>query len=197
MDMLFLTKTEFAERRGWAKSYVTKLDKQDRLVLTDDGKIDVVATEALLDESSDPSKAPVAARHEAKRLEREQEITPAPETADKAPSVAQPLMLSGVERSFQKSKAHREYFLAQQEEANFYKLQGSLVERQAVEEAAFVAGRMLRDQLFGIAPQLAAEIAGMSDPWDIEKYLTNTFRRVLTDAAKMNHDDLERAMTPS
>lgn len=197
MNMHFLTKTEFAARRGWAKSYVTKLDQQGRLVLTDDGKIDVVATEALLDESADPSKAPIAARHEAKRTERERDPSAGPEITDKTPSVAQSLMLSGAERSFQKSKAHREYFLAQQEEANFYKLQGSLVDRKAVEEAAFVAGRTLRDQMFGLAPQLAAELAGMTDPWDIEKHLTDTFRRVFMDAAKMNDADLERAMTPS
>jgi len=194
--MFSLTKTEFAARRGWAKSYVTKLDQQDRLILTDDGKVDVVATETLLDELSDPSKAPIAARHEAKRLERDQATSHSLEVVDKTPLVTQ-LAVTGAERSFQKSKAHREYYLAQQEEMNFYKLQGSLVERQAVEEAAFVAGRTLRDQLLGLAPQLAAEVAGMSDPWDIEKSLTKSFRRVLTDAAKMNQDDLERAMKPS
>lgn len=197
MGTFFLTKSEFAERRGWAKSYVTKLDKQDRLVLTEDGKIDVVATEALLAESADPSKAPIAARHEAKRLVRDQDHSHSLDNADQTPAVAQPSMLSGIERSFQKSKAHREYYLAQQEEMNFYKLQGSLVERQAVEDAAFVAGRMLRDQLLGLAPQLAAEVAGISDPWDIEQCLTKSFRRVLTDAAKLNQDDLERAMKPS
>lgn len=195
--MLFLTKSEFAERRGWAKSYVTKLDRQDRLVLTEDGKIDVVATEALLDESSDPSKGPVAARHEVKRLEREQEQSRDAEVTDKTPAVAQPSTLSGVERSFQKSKAHREYYLAQQEEMNFYKLQGNLVERKPVEDAAYAAGRMVRDLMFGLAPQLAAELAAMTDPWQIEKHLTGAFRRVFEDAIRLNGADLEQAMTQS
>lgn len=69
--MTYLTKSEFAARRGWSKSYVSKLASQDRLVLTDDGKVDVEATEALLVESADPSKAAVTARHEENRVERD------------------------------------------------------------------------------------------------------------------------------
>ena len=65
--MTVISKTEFAARRGWAKSYVSKLANQDRLVLTDDGKIDLEATEALLAESADPSKAAVAERHDRRR----------------------------------------------------------------------------------------------------------------------------------
>ncbi|MFJ3448044.1 terminase small subunit [Pseudomonas sichuanensis] len=193
--MMHLTKSEFAARRGWAKSYVSKLDSQGRLVMTDDGKVDVEATEALLAETADPSKAAVAARHEAKRTERD--ASSEPQLADDTPSVGQLPSLSGAERSFQRSKAHREYFLAQQEEANFYKMQGSLVERQAVEDAAFAAGRTLRDLVLGLAPQLAAELTGMSDSWEIEKHLAGAFRRVFDDAAKMSGADLKQAMTQS
>ena len=53
---------------------------------------------------------------------------------------------------------------------------------------------MLREQFFGLAPQLAGELVGMSDPWDIEKHLTDTFRRLFTEAAKMNSVDLEKAI---
>ncbi|MCO7516434.1 terminase small subunit [Pseudomonas guariconensis] len=197
--MSYLTKSEFAARHGWSKSYVSKLAKQDRLVLTDDGKVDVEATEALLAESADPSKAAVAARHEENRVERDVRSqlqlagdTPAVQLAVE-PAVQQP----GKGLDFQKARAHREFYLAQLAEAEFHKVQGNLVERKPVEEAAFAAGRMLRDQFFGLAPQLAAEVAGMTDSWDIEKHLTDTFRRVFTDAAKMNDADLERAMTPS
>jgi hypothetical protein len=56
---------------------------------------------------------------------------------------------------------------------------------------------MLRDLIFGLSPQLAAELAAMTDPWQIEKHLTGTFRRVFTDASRMNAADLEQAMTQS
>lgn len=193
--MMYLTKSEFAARRGWAKSYVSKLANQERLVLTDTGKVDVEATEALLAESADPSKASVAARHEENRIERE--IRNQPHPADATPSVGQQIPLSGAEQSFQKSKAHREYFLAQQAEADFHTAQGNLVWRKPVEDAAYAAGRMVRDLMLGIAPQLAPELAAMSDPWQIEKHLTSAFRRVFEDAIRMSSADLNLAITQS
>ena len=193
--MIYLTKSEFAARRGWSKSYVSKLASQDRLVLADDGKVDVVATEALLAESADPSKAAVAARHEENRVERDvrSHLQPGGDTPAVQPLVQQP----GKGLDFQKARAHREFYLAQLAEAEFNKVQGNLVERKAVEDAAFAAGRTLRDLMFGLAPQLAAELAGMSDSWEIEKHLTGAFRQVFEDAAKMSGADLNQAMTQS
>lgn len=193
--MTFLTKSEFAARNGWSKSYVSKLAKQERLVLSADGKVDVEATGALLAESADPSKAAVAARHEENRIERDvrSHLQPGGDT----PAVQPPEMPAGAGHNFQRSKAHREFYLAQLAEAEFHKIQGSLVERQAVEDAAFTAGRMLRDRFFGLKPQLAAELAGVSDPWEIEQHLDKAFRRVFTEAAKMNSADLDRAITQS
>ncbi|ERL02608.1 hypothetical protein O999_18610 [Pseudomonas putida LF54] len=193
--MIYLTKSEFAARRGWSKSYVSKLASQDRLVLADDGKVDVVATEALLAESADPSKAAVAARHEENRVERDvrSHLQPGGDTPAVQPMVQQP----GKGLDFQKARAHREFFLAQLAEAEFNKVQGNLVERKAVEDAAFSAGRTLRDLMFGLAPQLAAELTGMSDSWEIEKHLTGAFRQVFEDAAKMSGADLNQAMTQS
>jgi len=193
--MQHLTKSEFAARRGWSKSYVSKLASQDRLVLSADGKVDVEATEALLAESADPSKAAVAARHEENRVERDvrSHLQPGGDTPAVQPLVQQPD--KGLD--FQKARAHREYYLAQLAEAEFNKVQGNLVERKSVEDAAFAAGRTLRDLVFGLAPQLAGELAGMSDSWEIEKRLTGAFRQVFEDAAKMSGADLKQAITQS
>lgn len=193
--MQHLTKSEFAARRGWSKSYVSKLANQDRLVLSADGKVHVEATEALLAESADPSKAAVAARHEENRVERDvrSHLQPGGDTPAVQPLVQQP----GKGPDFQKARAHREYYLAQLAEAEFNKVQGNLVERKSVEDAAFAAGRTLRDLVFGLAPQLAAELAGMSDSWEIEKRLTGAFRQVFEDAAKMSGADLKQAITQS
>ncbi|MGO0694443.1 terminase small subunit [Pseudomonas guariconensis] len=193
--MQYLTKSEFAARRGWSKSYVSKLASQDRLVLNADGKVDVEATEALLAESADPSKAAVAARHEENRVERDvrSHLQPGGDTPAVQPLVQQP----GKGLDFQKARAHREFYLAQLAEAEFNKVQGNLVERKSVEEAAFAAGRTLRDLVFGLAPQLAAELTGMSDSWEVEKRLTGAFRQVFDDAAKMSGADLNQAMTQS
>ncbi|WP_028687344.1 hypothetical protein [Pseudomonas fulva] len=193
--MTYLTKSEFAARRGWSKSYVSKLASQDRLVLTEGGKVDVEATEALLAESADPSKAAVTARHEENRIDRDvrSQLLPVSDTPAVQPAVQQP----GKGLDFQKARAHREFYLAQLAEAEFNKVQGNLVERKSVEDAAFTAGRTLRDLVFGLAPQLAAELTGMNDSWEIEKHLNGAFRQVFEDAAKMSDADLEQAMTQS
>ncbi|MGS0737982.1 terminase small subunit [Pseudomonas sp. GG8] len=185
--MTVISKTEFAARRGWAKSYVSKLANQDRLVLTEDGKVELEATEALLAESADPSKAAVAQRHERLRLQREAQITA------EEPAVPQ----IGQAADFQKSRALREHYLALQEQANFHKSQGSLVLLEAVQTGAYNAGRMLRDQLLGMPPQLAPELAAMTDPWEIERHLTAAIRRTLEDAERMSSADLEHALTTS
>ncbi|KPC06866.1 Uncharacterized protein AC500_2493 [Pseudomonas amygdali pv. lachrymans] len=96
---------------------------------------------------------------------------------------------------FQKSRAHREFYLGQLAEAEFHKVQGNLVVREAVSKAAFTAGRTVRDLMFGLSPQLAPELAAMTDPWQIEKHLTGAFRRIFEDAARMTTADLEHAMT--
>lgn len=185
--MTVISKTEFAARRGWAKSYVSKLAKQDRLVLTADGKVDLEATESLLAESADPSKAAVAERHERLRLQRESK------NAAEEPAVPQ----IGKPADFQKSRALREHYLALQEQANFHKMEGSLVERVAVTTGAYNAGRMLRDQLLGMPTQIAPELAAMTDPWEIERHLTTAIRRTLEDAERVSSADLEHALTPS
>lgn len=138
--MTVISKTEFAAQRGWAKSYVSKLANQEQLVLTEDGKVELEATEALLAKSADPSKAAVANRYERIRMQREAQ------TAAEEPAVPQ----LGLAADFQRSRALREHYLALQEQANFHKQQGTLVERIAVETGAYNAGRLLRDQLLGM-----------------------------------------------
>ena len=192
-DPNFMSKSAFAARIGRSPSYITWLKNNDRLVLSPDGRlVDVQATEAKIQETADPSKSAVSARHEEKRIERDvrAHLQPGADT----PAVQQPDIASSGNPNFQKAKAHREFYLAGLAETEFYKVRGNLVERAAVEDAAFAAGRMLREQLFGLAPQLAGEVVGMSDLWEVERHLTDTFRRVFTEVANMNSADLEQAI---
>ena len=95
----------------------------------------------------------------------------------------------GKQPDFQKARAHREYYLAQLAEAEFNKVQGSTVEVTAVQSGAYNAGRMLRDTLLGMPPQLAPELAAMTDPWEIERHLTAALRTRLEEASRMSAED--------
>jgi hypothetical protein len=71
----------------------------------------------------------------------------------------------------------------------FHKAQGSMVEIVAVQSGAYNAGRMLRDTLLGMPPQLAPELAAMTDPWEIERRLTAALRTRLEEASRMSAED--------
>nr|WP_238938326.1 terminase small subunit [Pseudomonas weihenstephanensis] len=192
-----MSKSAFAAHIGKAPSYITWLKDNNRLVLSDDGKrVNVDATIALIRETADPSKAAVTARHQADRVQRNvtNQLSPLVEAT---PSMAAPqpaIGLAGKQPDFQKARAHREYYLAQLAEAEFHKVQGSQVELEAVKTGAFNAGRLLRDQLLGMPPQLAPELAAMTDPWEIERRLTAAIRASLEDAERMSSADLVHAL---
>ncbi|VVO85800.1 hypothetical protein PS903_02009 [Pseudomonas fluorescens] len=189
--MTVITKSELAARHGWGKSYVSKLAKQGRLVLVGNGKVDLEASLALLAKTADPSKATVAQRHKRNRSEREEFLPLQIDTEDDVGEDPDEVP------DFQRSRALREHYLSLQEKTNFHKSQGVLVERKAVENAAYGAGRLLRDQLLGMPPQLAPELAVMTDPWQIEKRLMTALRKTLEDAERMSVADMEHAITPS
>lgn len=193
--MQALSKSEFAAHKGWSKPYVSKLAKNGRLVLTADGKVDVAATEALLQRTADPSKTGVADRHQRERVERgvTAHLAPAAPPLDPPPSA---LDDDGEAIDFQKARARREHYLARLAENESRKSDGELVERVAVENAAFATGRMLRDLLLGLPKQISAELAAISDPWELERQLTAGLRRVLEDAQRLSAADLEHAINP-
>ncbi|MBK5415255.1 terminase small subunit [Pseudomonas sp. TH31] len=198
-EPMYLSKSAFAARIGRAPSYITWLKNNNRLVLTADGKqVDVTASEALIRDTADPSKTAVADRHHQDRLQRDV-YSQLSSQAEPTSTAAPPLTITpaGQLPDFQKARALREHNLAQLAEIELHKAKGSLVALLAVQTGAYNAGRMLRDQLLGMPPQLAPELASMTDPWEIEKHLTAAIRRSLEDAERMSSADLEHALTTS
>lgn len=187
----YLSKSAFAARLGRSPSYITWLKDNNRLVLSPNGKqVDVHATEALIRDTADPSKAAVAERHQQDRIQRNvysQLSTQTEPTSMAAPPLAAPT--TDKHPDFQKARAHREFYLAQMAEMEFHKAQGSTVDVTAVQSGAYNAGRMLRDTLLGMPPQLAPELAAMSDPWEIERHLTAALRQRLEDAGRMSSEE--------
>ncbi len=76
---------DFARRCGWKASYVTELKDAGRLVLTADGRrVQVAASLRLIEDTRDPSKAGVAARHAATRGAASPSPSAAPEAGQGA-----------------------------------------------------------------------------------------------------------------
>jgi hypothetical protein len=183
--MTVMKKSEFADSQGWSRPYVSKLAAQGRLVLTEDNKVDVEATLALLGETADPSKAGVAERHQRERAEKGVHSLVSP----LAPPSTAPG--TGGSDSYQKARAHRETYLALLAEDEFLKGRGELVERKAVDTAAFNTARTLRDLILGLPPKIAGELIAITDTWEMERKLTELLRGVLEDAASLVQLDAE------
>lgn len=180
-----LSRSAFAASQGWSPSYVTKLGKQERLVFADATRklIDVGATLAMLARTEDPEKEAVRQHHAGRRSEK----MVRPDQAEEPESDA-------ADPTYWAAKARRESALAELAEHELAKKRGELVERPRVESAAFAIGRMLRDAVLGVPVQLAPQIVGMSDAFQIEQLLRASLRKVLEDHTRMTADDIARAM---
>ena len=187
----YLTRSQFAERQGWSPSYVTKLGKQDRLVLSPDGKrVDVPATLARLARTTDPGKEGVRQHHAAARSERDTGKHVRPDAPDETPGGFD------ADPKYWTNKARREGALAELAELDLAKKRGELVERSRVEAAANSAGRMLRDAMLGLPTQLAPELASLTDAFQVEIRMRDAIRQIFSDLAKMSADDFTKAMEP-
>jgi hypothetical protein len=184
----YLSKSKFADEQGWGPSYVTKLGKQGRLILSADKKlVDVEATLAVLRRTDDPGKEHVRQHHAAGRTEKNVGI----HIKHDAPSDDEPAGISA-DATYWTSKARREGALAELAELELAKKRGGLVELPRVEAIAFAAGRTLRDTVMGLPTQLAPVFASMTDTFQIETKMRDALRQVFADAAKMTADDLSR-----
>lgn len=100
----------------------------------------------------------------------------------------------GQSPDFQKSRAHREHYLARMAEMEFRKAQGELVEVSFVQKAAYETARALNQSLMSLSPQLAPQLAALSDPWEVERQLTAALRERLNEAAQVYSDDFGFAL---
>ncbi|WP_095096617.1 hypothetical protein [Pseudomonas sp. Irchel 3A5] len=184
--MTILSRTEYANTKGWSRQYVGKLAQQGRLVLTLDGKVDVEATDQYLAMTSDPSrtntlgKVPMVLNPQ----EREPEF----------PHVS-PAGLPTAAPDYQKARTRLAIAQAEKAETEVRHTNGELVERLVVDEAAFSSGRMVRDLLLALPAKLAPELSAMGDPWDVEKHLMHELRSALEDAERIATEDFNHALT--
>lgn len=139
------TQADFARRLGVSRSHVTGLKHAGRLVLTDNGLVDVDASIARIDATRDPNRDDVANRHAAAR-ERLQTaaappVPPVPPVPPQAP--ASPLApLDAANHadpddsiSYQAARTVKERYAAKTAKLEYERAIGHLVERAAVEAA--------------------------------------------------------------
>lgn len=183
------SQAEFARLHGWNRAYVTELKHRGRLVLAEDGRVDVEASLARLAETADPAMRPVAERHAAARAGD----IPAPE----APAAASGSAGSdsgegakgeapeGSSGAYYEARARKEHYLALQAKLDYERQAAALVERAAVRRLAVELGTVFRSALERLPDQLAAPLAAESDTERVHALLVESVEQILRDVVSL------------
>lgn len=182
------TFAEFAEIARVRRSYVTQLKQDDRLVLSDDGKrVRVKASLQLIEDTRDPSKAGVRARHQ---VERERVTEPRVENVP-ADSRGDPIRDDDDEEpagwqgaSFPAARAVRERYLAAAAKRDYDLSMGKLLDAAATLEAVAGAITMLRSRLSQIGATHAAELAIATDEGACQTIVEDAFEHAMSECER-------------
>lgn len=141
--MTTATLSQFAREISRSPSYVTKLKQEGRLVLGDDGRVDVEKSKERIDATKDPNRDDVRARHAAVRGTQ-----PPPSSPDQ----------DVVGSSFQKSRAVRERYTALTAKVEYERMVGELVDRADVDFVLNDYGATVRGLLQRLADRLSPQV---------------------------------------
>lgn len=147
--MTELSQAEYAQARKCSPAYVSKLKRQGRLVLTPGGKVNVEATDRLVESTRDPARG---------GDRRPGAVEPKPPRGDANPN----------DPGFQsyKEAARRERIAkARLAELELAEAVGQLVRREEVERAFFGLARTAMDALLAMSARLAGPVSAETDPF--------------------------------
>lgn len=181
---------EFARHIGVRPSYVTQLKREGRLVLSDDGKA-VKAAESLarIQETRDPSKAAVAARHASARGRSEVDVSAVDPSADHEDIGP----VTDTRYDYQAARAKREYLAAETAELEFRKQAGELIEVSALQSVLADAAATICASLDRIEHDLVPALKGLSEEeirLQVREYIDQIRADLAESFAKMGRGEL-------
>jgi len=193
-----VTLKAFARILDRSPSYITELKAAGRLVLTEDGKVDVDASLALIKSTADPAKDGVRARHAASREGIGAVPPPAAHERDEAPDSAPQAYQPAGDRigsTYQASRAVRERYLAMEAKRAYEVAIGKLLDAGEVQTVVASATTSLRTALENLPTRLAPELAAITDEAKTRGLLAEAIANVLADLSRQ-FDALSRQASP-
>lgn len=160
-----MTVAEYAAHRGCSDSYIRRMRRQGKLVMSADGKlIRVAASDALLDDVTDPIRGgDRSAGAESPR---------GPVTITQVP-------LDAI--STQEAVRRERLARARTAELELGELSRELIRRKDAERAVFTLARQALNAMMGMPGRLRAKLAAESDPRAVESLLDAEVRRIAGD----------------
>jgi len=146
----------FAQHLGVARSYITQLKQQGRLVMTERGLVDVAASIIRIQETADPNRDDVAARHAKERgaqtavAAAEKTEKPAKQKREKDPN----------QITFADGRAKEQHFRALQAELDYQKAIGEVVPVADMRHAVADMVMTFRQAMENMPHRLAADLVG-------------------------------------
>lgn len=150
--MQTLNQTEFAKHIGVAKSYITQLKQEGRLVFAENGKVDVEASLLRIKETGDPNRDDVAARHAQTRGAELPAVEAKAEKPKKEKTIA--------EVSFSEARAKEQHFKSLQAELEYQKAIGEVVSAAEMKAAVGDVVTTFRQSLENIPHRAAPQFVG-------------------------------------
>lgn len=185
-----MTRAEFTRYMGWkSQGYTHKVEKQGRLVMTEDNKfVRVAESVERLAATKDPARDDVQARNAAQRDGEPAEIEQQPELPLAAEAVPDPRSIDPTD-SYQEWRRRGERADTIRKEAETEERIGNLCERADVRSAASEAGAFIGGLIESLPAQWSAELAAMNDEAVVQAYLSERFDQLRADIT----DALQRA----
>lgn len=178
--------SQFAKLSGFKRSYITQLKADDRLVLTDDGKLVRVAESMRrIEDTRDPAKIGVVQRHAAEReggkANAATETPSAPASSQEPPDAGDD---AGATVGFQhwRERSERAKALAAERENEI--AEGKLLHADDVISATKTHYATLRTGLEALPDMLAAQVAGVRDESKARALIADAIEQKLTELAR-------------
>lgn len=169
--MALLNQAQFAKQLGVARSYITQLKQDGRLVIVN-GKVDSEASEQRINETKDMSKRGVEERHQQERN-------------DKINTALGSIGPDGISGSlYQNARAQKEQFNALMAKLEYEKQIGEL---RPVAEIRNVVGRchtIIRNRLELLPDTLTPQLAAMHDEHAVRAFLMNEIEALLAELSR-------------
>lgn len=170
-----ISKSAFARLQQFSAPYVSKLAKQGRLVLDENGQVLVAESIARIKQTADPAAQHVAERH----------------ALNKGYQPAAPIEYKPTEHKntgitaddFHLARARRETHEANMAELKEQKIRGELVEALAVKRAITGNAVATRQALERLPDRLSTMLAAETDPAKIHALLTQELDEVCSNIA--------------
>ena len=162
-----MTRNEYAKHRNVSRQMVAKMIKEDRILLTPDGKIDCEVSDMLLDQFSESG------------------IRSTPNTTTRE-GLAERLSTIG---TYSEQRALLTQYKAELTKIELDRASGNVVNITTVRDAAFTTARRVRDSILNLPDRLAPLLAAEAD--------THTIRTLLDTELRQALDELHNEFIPT